>query len=311
MSAAISVDDPIKRDDAASYDPLAATFDRFTTYSATPLAAQMLTLAGVAGSQRVLDVGTGTGLVALQAASRVAPHGSVLGIDLSEGMLAVARAKAAQAGFAKHLNFRRMDAEALELEDRSFDAVVSLFALFHFPNPLRALQEMYRVLRPRGTLVLGVGSGPPLLSWVGLVHRITCLPKLAFTLRGRRLTAPGFLNRLLEKHFPCPCPTELPGWVAKRRDKKRFVRDLIRQAGFRNLKASWAGHQVFFDDPEQFWDLQVTFSSTARKRLARVPQERVAVMRREFLQACANVLARGGELAYPCGAFSIVGTRPS
>jgi ubiquinone/menaquinone biosynthesis C-methylase UbiE len=309
MSTVSTVDDHIKRDDAASYDPLAATFDRFTTYSATPLAAQMLTLAGVAGSQRVLDVGTGTGLVALQAASRIGTHGEVLGIDLSEGMLEVARAKAAQAGFATQLKFRRMDAEELGLEDQSFDVVVSLFALFHFPNPLRALQEMYRVLRPRGTLVLGVGSGPPLLSWVGLVHRILCLPKMALALQGRRLTAPGFLNGLVEKHFPCPCPTELPEWVTKTRDKKRYVRDLTREAGFRNLNEHWTGHQVFFDNPEQFWDLQVTFSSTARKRLARVPQEKVAVLRREFLQACAKVLSRGGELAYPCGAFYIVGNR--
>jgi ubiquinone/menaquinone biosynthesis C-methylase UbiE len=305
-----SLDEQMKLADAGSYDPLAGTFDRFTTLCGKPLALRMLALAGVEPSRRLLDVGTGTGLVALQAASRIGQGGQVLGIDLSEGMLEVARAKAASAGLTSRLEFRLMDAEALELEDRSFDVVVSLFALYHFPNPLLALQEMYRVLRPEGRIVIGVGSGAPLFSWCGLVHGFQCLPELWHRLRGRRLTAPSFLNTLVETHFPSAHRTEVPEWITHTRHKKYRVRALLREAGFKNLRTFWMGHQVYFEDPREFWELQVTFSSIARKRLARVPQEKLAALRSEFLQTCATVQARGGKLAYPSGAFYVRGEKP-
>ena len=310
MRSTSSVDEQIKLDDAGSYDPLAETFDRFTTYCATPLARRMISLAGVERCQQLLDVGTGTGLVAREAASKIGREGRVLGIDLSEGMLKVARAKASLAGLNDQLQFRRMDAEALKLEDRSFDVVVSLFALFHFPNPLIALKEMYRVLRPGSRVVIGVGSGSPLFSWCGLIHRLQCLPQFWLVLRGRRLTAPAVLNELVETHFPSAWPAEIPDWVTKAVLKTRRVRALMRNTGFMNLSSSWMGHEVCFQDPQEFWDLQVTFSSLARKRLSRVPREKVDALRAAFLETCASVRARGGKLAYPSGAFFIVGERP-
>jgi len=305
-----SLDQQIKWADAGSYDPLAETFDRFTMLCSAPLASQIIALAGVEPSQRVLDIGTGTGLVALEAASRVGRDGHVLGVDLSEGMLEVARAKAASANISSRLEFRLVDAEALELEPRSFDAVVSLFALFHFPNPLQALREMHRVLREKGTIVVGVGSGAPLLSWRGFLHGLGCLPEVWLALRGRRLTAPGFLNGLVEKRFPSP-PTEIPEWVAKTRHKKHCVRALLREAGFQNLHTFWTGHQVYFENPEEFWELQVTFSSLARKRLARVHPDKLAALRSEFLQTCSKVQDRGGKLAYPSAAFYVRGVKES
>jgi ubiquinone/menaquinone biosynthesis C-methylase UbiE len=304
-----SLDQQLKLADASSYDPLAETFDRFTRCCSSPLARHLIALAPVERAQRVLDVGTGTGLVALQAACQVGPEGEVLGIDLSEGMLEVARAKAASAGLKSSLQFRLMDAEALGLEDRSFDRVVSLFALFHFPNPLLALKEMYRVLRPKGSIVIGVGSGAPLFSGCGLVHGFLCLPELWHRLRGRRLTAPGFLDALVEKHFPSAHRAEVPEWITHTRHKKHRVRALMREAGFKILRTFWMGHQVCFEDPLEFWELQATFSSIARRRLARVPQEKLAAVRSEFLRMCAKVQARGGKLAYPSGAFYVRGEK--
>jgi SAM-dependent methyltransferase len=203
-----------------------------------------------------------------------------------------------------------MDAEALELEDQSIDVVVSLFALFHFPNPLTALKEMYRVLRPRGRLVIGVGTGPPWFSLFGFVHRLKRLREWWRESRGQRLTAPGLLNTLVEKYFPAPFSAEMPEWVVRTRQKKRRVQALMRRTGFTNLSSSWTGHQVEFEDPREFWDLQVTFSSIARKRLARVLPEKTAMLRKVFLQICMEVQRRGGELAYPSGAYYVLGERP-
>src|SRR5262249_42637902 len=139
-----------KAADASSYDAVSPSFDSFSTRLSGPLARRLLALARVGPGEQVLDVGTGTGLVALAAAELVSPGGGVLGIDLSEGMLSRAQRKARQAGLTSHLSFQRMDAETLELEGASRDAVVSLFALAHFPDPLTALREAFGVLRPGG-----------------------------------------------------------------------------------------------------------------------------------------------------------------
>lgn len=115
--------------------------------------------AEIAPGHAALDLGTGTGVAALSAAATVGAAGSVVGLDLSDGMLAVARANASAMGLDGRLRFVKGDAEQPDFPDRSFDSVLSLFALLHLPHPDKALSQMYRVLKPRGTLVIGVGSG--------------------------------------------------------------------------------------------------------------------------------------------------------
>ncbi len=97
---------------------------------------------------RVLDVACGTGALA-RAAARVA-GGEVVGLDLDEGMLAVA------AGQAPGIHWTKASAEAIPLRTGTFDAVVSQFGLMFFPDPGKALQEMLRTLVPGGRLVLAV-----------------------------------------------------------------------------------------------------------------------------------------------------------
>ena len=100
--------------------------------------------------QRVLDVACGTGVLARAVAERVGPEGEVVGLDINEGMLAVARKN------APHIEWRHGPAEALPFEDNSFDAVVSQFALMFFEDRRTALSEIVRVLRPGGRLAVAV-----------------------------------------------------------------------------------------------------------------------------------------------------------
>jgi ubiquinone/menaquinone biosynthesis C-methylase UbiE len=106
--------------------------------------------ARLAPGDKVLDVACGTGVLANEAARRVGPGGSVAGLDRNEGMLAVARRKAAG------IDWRQGLAEKLPFADGSFDAVVSQFGLMFFEDRVAALKEMGRVLRPGGRLAVAV-----------------------------------------------------------------------------------------------------------------------------------------------------------
>ncbi|GIK42186.1 MAG: ubiquinone/menaquinone biosynthesis methyltransferase [Chloroflexota bacterium] len=100
--------------------------------------------------QRVLDVACGTGVLARTVADRVGSTGAVVGLDVNEGMLAVAQRK------APTLEWRQGRAEALPWDGDSFDAVVSQFGLMFFEDRRIALEEMMRVLRPGGRLAVAV-----------------------------------------------------------------------------------------------------------------------------------------------------------
>lgn len=118
-----------------------------TNQAAPPL----LDAAGAGEGSRVLDVATGPGNVAAEAAARGA---AVTGIDFSAAQVALART------LNPGIEFEEGDAENLSFADASFDAVVMNFGLLHFPDPERALAEAHRVLAPGGRLAFTVWAPP-------------------------------------------------------------------------------------------------------------------------------------------------------
>lgn len=111
---------------------------------------RVLQAANVQAGDAVLDVACGTGILAREAASWVGARGSVVGIDINEGMLDVARQK------APDLSWKSGPAESLPFEAESFDRVLSQFSLMFFADQTKAIAEMGRVLRPGGTLAVAV-----------------------------------------------------------------------------------------------------------------------------------------------------------
>jgi SAM-dependent methyltransferase len=111
--------------------------------------------APVAG-ERALDLATGTGLMLLML-SRVVE--TVVGSDVTPEMLARAEAVAAEAG-AKNVSFVEAEASSLPLPDAAFDLVTCRTAFHHFPDPVKALSEIHRVLKPGGRFVMEDVFGP-------------------------------------------------------------------------------------------------------------------------------------------------------
>lgn len=121
----------------------------------TPSAAHLVRFAGVRAGQALLDVGTGTGVVAITARRAGA---RVAGLDLTPALLQRARENAAIAE-VDDVDWREGDAESLPFEDATFDVVVSQFGHMFAPRAEVAVGEMLRVLRPGGTIAFA--TWPP------------------------------------------------------------------------------------------------------------------------------------------------------
>lgn len=148
-------DPDIKAVSAATYaatadhfdDPALSFWDRFGQETVARI--------GLRPGDRVLDACCGTGASALPAAQVVGGTGHVLGVDLAEPALALARGKALRRGLTA-VDFRAADVERTGLPSESFDAVVCVFGIFFLPDMAAAIAELWRLVRPGGTLAITV-----------------------------------------------------------------------------------------------------------------------------------------------------------
>ena len=152
---------------------------------------------------RVLDLGSGTGYPALLGAQTVGPSGSVIGLDLAEQMLAVARRKSTALGLA-NVTFRTGDVTTLPFEANSFDAVTSRFCLMFLPEIPKAAAEIARVLSPGGWVAAAVWSAPDKNPSIRLsmesIKQVVELPPPDPTAPGIfRLAKPGDLAGMLQQ----------------------------------------------------------------------------------------------------------------
>lgn len=115
---------------------------------------------GIHQPQQILDIATGTGDFALLLAKRIKPQ-HIVGADISEGMMAVGREKVIEEGLQNVISFQYEDCMQLSFPDGSFDAVTSSYGVRNFQNLDKGLQEMQRVLRPGGHLLIVELTPPP------------------------------------------------------------------------------------------------------------------------------------------------------
>lgn len=135
-------------DDWRSYDGVAELYERIHAPRLAEPARDLVRAADPPPGAHVLDVGTGTGIAALEATTRLGGDGLVVGVDDSLGML--------QVGRRARPEVRTLAAQAIDLpfRDGSFDAIVGNFVLAHFTKYQTALYDMLRVLRPGGRMAV-------------------------------------------------------------------------------------------------------------------------------------------------------------
>ncbi len=195
----------------------------------------------------VLDVGSGTGEPAITLARRVGPQGHVTALDLSAELLDIAKGRAQERGL-KNLRTQPADVHAVPFADNCFDLATSRFGVMFFHDPVLALREVYRVLRPQARACFaawGPFEQPYWQTTMGVVHK--------------RVGGP-----LLRPGGPDPFRFAAPGSLSR----------VLRDAGFREVQEetktvawTWPG------TAQEVWEQAQAVSVPFRPMLDRVPAE--------------------------------------
>ncbi|MGH7265719.1 MAG: methyltransferase domain-containing protein [Candidatus Rokuibacteriota bacterium] len=230
-----------------------------------PLAHDLVEIAALSPGERVLDVACGTGVVARLAAQRVGTGGSVAGLDVNPGMLAVARS-ASPPGVS--FEWHEASAEAMPLPDAAFDVVLCQMGLQFVPDRPAALREMRRVLAPGGRLILNVpGPAPP--PFVIMAEALA---------RHIGPQAAGFVNLVFSLHDTAE------------------LQNLISGAGFREVATQAAARPLRLPAPPEFlW--QYVHSTPLAGPVAQVDDERRGALERDVV-AKSRELVKDGALTF-------------
>ena len=171
-------------------------------------------------AHKIMDVATGTGDLAIAMAKRV-DRTQILGVDLSEEMLAVARRKVEKQGLEERIMLEKGDAENLDMvTTESIDAATVAFGVRNFENIERGLKEIYRTLKQGGKLVVLEFSMPKnrLVRWVYSQYAHRLLPHIG-----------GMISKDKQAY------TYLPDSVEEFPSPERFA-EMLRGVGFKSVK---------------------------------------------------------------------------
>lgn len=241
------------------------------------LAERLVVGAALQPGQQVLDMATGTGLVAVAAAQRVGPQGRVVGVDLAAGMLQQAQQKREALGL-QNLELYHGDAETLELADSAFDVVLCCSALILLPDIPAALNRWRQFLKPGGLI------------------GFTDFAETAFV-------TGAILKRLTHRHgIVLPIFNTVVGTAAK-------CQALLQTAGFEDIKIATDqfGDYLDLEQAQADWDkmLETPFCSP----LQQLPPAQLAQIRTDY-RATLAALATDGRVWNDITTFLVWGRKP-
>lgn len=263
----------------ASWERSAAGWARWSDHldrMARPVTDWLLARLDPQPGETVLELAAGTGDVGYEAARRLGPEGRLITSDFSAQMLEHARRRAEQLG-VDNAEFRVIDAERIDLEDDSVDAVLCRYGYMLMADPAAALRETRRVLRPGGRAVFAVWGAPERNPWGGVLGRI--------------LVERGVL--------PPPGPGQ-PGIFALG-DPER-LRALVAGAGFDEIVVEELSFALDYGDAASHWEFIVTAAGAVAGILAALPEDERESIREELETRLEPLVAEGG---YPLPALSL------
>ncbi len=233
-----------------------------------PISDCMMELADIRPGHVVLDVATGIGEPAVTAARRVGSSGHVIATDLSTEMLALGRKRVATLGL-QNIDFREMDAEALDLPEKSFDIIFSRLGLMFLPDPQGALERICRLLIPGGRLIAAVWSSPQKVPFARLPMEVA----------------------MRELQLPPPAPG-MPG-VFSLADATHLERILV-QAGFTQVQIEPTMLTLELASAEDYVRFQQAILAPFNTMLTRYPAELQARVWQAILEAARKYTTSDG-----------------
>jgi ubiquinone/menaquinone biosynthesis C-methylase UbiE len=210
-----------------------------------PLTDELIRRSDIRHGDRVLDIGCGGGSSTEQFAHVVGSAGRVLGVDISEPLLALAQTRCAN---LKHVTFENIDAQAHSFSGHSFDLLLSRLGVMFFSDPPAAFANLLRALRPTGKLHF--------VCWASVDKNPWFLVPLNIAVQ--------FLGSLE------PTPARAPGPLAF--SEPEYVEDILATAGFRDIQIETVETTMMSSDsPEQQAELYLTGGPAARLIAAKSP----------------------------------------
>jgi len=185
--------------------------------------------AAVGQGERVLDIGCGAGALSLRLAASVGDGGGVLGVDISEQLLALARRRAGERADPP-VEFRRADAQLEPFDEATFDRVVSRFGVMFFEDSIAAFKNFRCALRPGGTLSFVCWAPLSENPWMGI---------------------PG---EVLLRHVEPPEPADPDGPGPFRFCEPEYARQLCGRAGFADVSVDRLQGLLILGGPGTFDD---------------------------------------------------------
>jgi SAM-dependent methyltransferase len=227
-----------------------------------PLTRALIEDARIGTGQSVLDVAGGAGEPSLTIAETVGPKGSVMCTDFAAEMVEAAKAAAARSGLT-NITFRQCSADSLPFVDDTLDVAVSRLGAMFFPDPLAALREMLRVVKPGGSLGFVVWRAAELNPFFSVTSEV--------------------VSRYVE---PAPEEPDAPG--AFRFAESGKLAGLLKEAGAvdvreRILKSEIAASVALGD----YWNMRSEISESLRSKLAGLSAEQKSQIAKEVQSAAA------------------------
>ena len=248
-----------------------------------PLTDVLIRDAGIKQGHIVLDLATGTGEPALTIAKLVGPKGRVVGVDLSPGMLSVAKERAAAQDIS-NATFQLNDHDDMPaLHDNSFDAAVCRFGLMFMPDPARILSSIRRVLKPDGKVAVATWSPPDKVPFFSIVSKI------------------------VTSHFPDikPMPTGVPGGVFGI-SSQEILGSFFGKAGLKGFRSQLVRLTFFADStPEEYWEAMSEIGGPLVALLAKASPEKRKIIGNDVVQTLQDMFPKG---AVKLGGEVIVGS---